>query len=340
MESASDTFALAAMHISGKETAITMKPSLLRSGVLRVLLAGVFLFAGPAARANLTIQFDYSLDTSGFFSGDNIARRALLDHAAVVFTSRITDSLDAIAPGGGNTWTAVTFNPANTGVNVEFTDLVVALNTLIVYVGASDLPGSTLGLGGPGGFGVSGTQGFVDTVIGRGQAGALAAEGARTDFAPWGGSLAFDSLANWSFDSDPTTVESFTGQNDFFSVAVHELAHLFGLGTAGSWDDQISGGAFTGANSVLANGGNVTLDGGLAHWANGTMSTLVGTLSAQEAARDPSLTTGTRKFFTTLDFAGLDDIGWQLSAIPEPSALAWAAVAGTLGMAWRRSRRA
>ncbi|MEI6862328.1 MAG: PEP-CTERM sorting domain-containing protein [Verrucomicrobiota bacterium] len=56
---------------------------------------------------------------------------------------------------------------------------------------------------------------------------------------------------------------------------------------------------------------------------------------------DPSLTVGSRKFFTTLDFAGLQDIGWQLSAIPEPSTLVWAAVAGALGVGWRRrSRRA
>ncbi len=308
------------------------------SGLL--LAAGALQLTTSVARATVAFQFDYSFDTSGFFSGGNIGRRTLLEDAATVFTSRITDTLDAITPGGVNSWTAVTFNPSDTGTNISVSNLLVDLNTIIVYVGASDLPGSTIGLGGPGGFSVGGTQGFVDTVVGRGQAGALLAQASRTDFGPWGGSLAFDSLTNWYFDSNPSTVETFTGQNDFYSVAVHELGHLLGLGTADSWDNLVSGGAFTGVNSVLANGGNVTLSAGLDHWAEGTMSTLVGTLTAQEAAMDPSLTTGSRKFFTTLDFAGLDDIGWSLTAIPEPATFGWVAALGALGLALsRRARR-
>ena len=33
---------------------------------------------------------------------------------------------------------------------------------------------------------------------------------------------------------------------------------------------------------------------------------------------DPDITTGSRKFFTDLDYTGLTDIGWQVTAVPEP----------------------
>lgn len=148
-----------------------------------------------------------------------------------------------------------------------------------------------------------------------------------------GGSLAFSSTATWYFDSDPSTVETFTGQNDFYSVAVHELGHLFGIGTADSWMSLISGTTLTGAHS-----GTVTVLADGSHWAEGTMSTIAGTAIAQEAAMDPTLTTGTRKYFTTLDYDGLRDIGWQVSAIPEASTLVWASALGAAAVALRRVR--
>ncbi len=36
----------------------------------------------------------------------------------------------------------------------------------------------------------------------------------------------------------------------------------------------------------------------------------------------PSIATEVRKNFTDLDFAGLQDIGWQMSAVPEPKEIA------------------
>jgi hypothetical protein len=48
----------------------------------------------------------------------------------------------------------------------------------------------------------------------------------------------------------------------------------------------------------------------MGHWADGTLS------GGREAAMDPSVTLGTRKTYTPLDFAGLADIGWTL--LPPP----------------------
>jgi hypothetical protein len=94
---------------------------------------------------------------------------------------------------------------------------------------------------------------------------------------------------------------------------MHELGHVFGIGTADSWQDKLSGGAFTGASARAANGGvNPPVDGSGGHWKQGTNSTVNGV--AQAVVMEPSLLTGTRRSFTRLDYAGLADVGWQVPA--------------------------
>ena len=299
----------------------------------RWILAGAVVMGVLPSIPALTITFDYTYDTSGFFNSQ--ARRDLLNDAAANLTSRITDSLSAIVPSGENTWTANPFDPNNPNNILSIANLVVPADTLVVYVGAANLGSGTLGEGGPGGDLASGiTQAWLDTVAGRGQSGALATT--PTDFGPWGGTVTFNNTAAWYFDTDPSTMENIGSLNDFYSVALHELGHVLGIGTAGSWTAQSNGGtSFTGANAMALNGGSVALspDGG--HWAQGTMSTVVGTGVAQEVAMDPSLTQGTRKLFTALDYAALEDIGWQLAGIPEASTLTWVAALGLAGVIWR-----
>lgn len=308
-----------------------MLPSEGMSFPIRVAVAlgtALLIGAAPAARA-LDIQFDYSYDTGGFFTA-NPAAKNLLDTAAAVFETRLADTLSAIVPSGGNTWSATFFRP-DTGANTSVAGLSIATGVVKVYVGARDLAGSTLGEGGPGGWNAAGNQAWFNTIEARGQSGALLT--VPTDFATWGGSLAFDSVVPWYFGTG-----SLSGKNDFLSVATHELGHLLGVGTAPSWDALVSGTKFTGSNATAANGGlQVTLHGDLAHWANGTMSTVFGTSAVQEAAMDPSITVGTQKFFTTLDFAGMRDIGWQV--VPEPSS-ALLLASGLLLFTRRPARRA
>ena len=183
-------------------------------------------------------------------------------------------------------------------------------------MGGRVLGGNTLGQGGFGGYRVSGTQSFLDTLTQRGQTSATSGATA-TDFAPWGGQIAFDTLTSWYFDSNTATTETFSG-NDFYSVALHEIGHVLGLGTADSWTNKVSGGNFIGENAVAAFGGNVPLTANFAHWQEGTRSTTLAGL-VQEAMMDPTLTTGTRKLPTRLDFAALNDV-WKETAVPVPAA--------------------
>ena len=63
-------------------------------------------------------------------------------------------------------------------------------------------------------------------------------------------------MVNWHFGlSQPTT-----GNNDFYAVAFHELAHVLGFGTADSFRNKVSGAFFTGAKAREAHGANVPME--------------------------------------------------------------------------------
>ena len=256
------------------------------------------------------IAFDYSLDTAGFFAVQE--RRDALERAAAVLEARLEDELTAITPGGSNTWTAVISHP-ETGNQHDVVDLTIPADTLLIFVGSRNI--SNLGIGGPGGYGVSGTSQFVNNMVTRGQSGIATGSGdsaTNTDFAPWGGNIVFDSDAVWNYSAAPPS----SGINDFYSVAVHEIAHLLGVGTSHSWTNQVNASSqFTGTHSVQAHGSPIALDPTESHWASGTDSTLPGTITVQETALDPQITVGTRKELTTLDWAGIQDIGWEVAPV-------------------------
>jgi hypothetical protein len=270
-------------------------------------LSAIALLAFLQPAHAIDIVFDYSADTSGFFASS--VRRDTLEAAASVFESRLTDVLGAITPGTGfNTYTLSASHPGG-GSEIQLVDVPIAQNEIRIFVGARNL--SSLGFASSS-FSASGTTPFVDMVQGRGQAGALASP--PTDFGPWGGSIAFRSTAEWH-DDHATAVAS--DRSDLYSVAVHEIGHLLGVGTAGSWNAQVSGLQFNGAAATALHGGPVPLASGAGHWASGTQSPINGAGSF-ETAMDPEVLNGVRKAFTDLDWAALQDIGWQVAPIPEP----------------------
>jgi hypothetical protein len=203
-------------------------------------------------------------------------------------------------PGNGNQDSV--FNPT------------IAANNIIVYAGGRDLGSGVLGLGGPGSFSASGTQSWLNTVQGRGQAGALGSAGSQTDFGPWGGSVSFSTtFANWFFGKTTSGIQP--NQVDFLSVAEHELGHVLGFGTANSWENLVSGSSFTGATAVAEFGGDVPTDAAnpnAHHWANGTQD------HGATCTMDPVATNGARTAFTALDFCGIQDLGWQVEKTVKP----------------------
>jgi hypothetical protein len=267
------------------------------------------------AQAKINFAFDYSLD-SGFFTSNPAAKTAL-ERAATVYSDRIVDQLTDITPGGGNTWDTVFSNPS-TGASVTQTDLTIPAGTIKVYVGGANL-GGALGQGGPGGFSGSGDPTFLSNLQFRGQTGA--SSNPPSDFARWGGTISFDQGVSWNFGLNGPV----TGKNDFLTVATHELAHVLGFGTSPSFrtfttkdiGTQQYLGPFTGPKAEAVHGGPVPLETPAAgnnaqHFSNSLMST-VGGVTPQETLMDPDITTGTRKTITLLDWAVLDDLGWDLA---------------------------
>ncbi len=284
---------------------------------------------GGNATGPLRIRFDYSLDTGNFFGGANQSRRALLQLAADTLVKRFTDDLAAIVPTGKAEWQPAVFHPSNgpsnrlTGTLVNVTpNLRVAANEIIIYAGARDLPGGSRGVGGLGSISFPSASGltpaeiehildFRETVSGRGEPGALASP--QTDVAPWGGSISFDNRTDWYFGVDASGMGE--DQIDFISVAMHELAHVLGFGmfrqdVTTSWDRLVSGGTFNGPKTRAAyqGSGNVPVEAGSNdHWADSVADQL-----GQETLMSGHVDRGSRHLFSELDFAAMDDIGWDV----------------------------
>ncbi len=286
--------------------------SRLRAAKARACLDGLGQARGRRAVETLetrvlpavTFQFDYSRDTEGFF--DDTARRDVLEEAGNQVGGLLEDVLFEIVPHQldvADTWTAQFADPS-TGGTFDVVDLIIGEDTIVVYVGARDL-GGNLALGGPASIpSVSGVQEFVDTVIARGQLGAL--DAVATDFGPFGGAISFDTTTNWHFDSLTDGLDA--GEFDFLSTAIHELMHVIGFGTSASFSNLVSGGVFTGGQASVEYelGGSVPMnDPG--HWRQSLMD------DGQQTAMDPDLADGTRELLTGLDVAALADIGWEVA---------------------------
>lgn len=290
------------------------------------LSVAVTLLCAPAAvSANINIVFDYTYATGSFFGA---AQKNLLEAAASMFEARISDQLGAITSGGGNHYNLLFTDPGGSG-QITLHNQSIDADVLRIYVGATNLGSNVLGMAGPGGWSASGSQSFLNS-LDRGQNGVAS----QTDFAPWGGSLSFNSAyANWYFDNDVSTLESFSGA-DFYSVALHEITHILGFGTANSWLRWVdtSSNTFNGPAS-----GGQPLDADEAHWQAGLKSSIDG-YGSFEAAMTPSILLGTRKPLTDLDWNALRDIGWQVTAVPETET--WILLLSGLGcVGWMARRR-
>ena len=290
-------------------------------------LLGALVLAMSAGKGSaIDIQFDFSYDTSDFFGSGNVdgatagaQALASLNAAAGFFEGVLDDDLEEIVESPGNTWIARFWNPA-TGAAAETPGLSVAADTLVIYVGSRDLGGTSLGEAGPG-WSYAETTGdgsWFTTIEERGE-GTTVGSGA-ADFAPWGGSLTIDhdgagGDTNWNYNH---LIDPVAGQDDLYSVILHELGHVLGVGISDSWNNLITGTTFTGSAAAASYGSSpsVTVDSG--HWVEGTLSDIYGTNIEQEAAFDPSITVGSRKLITDLDVAGLDDLGWDIAPVPEP----------------------
>jgi hypothetical protein len=288
------------------------------------LIALLSLSIVLVAHAQLAIQFDYRYDTNGFFTE---SRRVLLSSAASVFEHRMTtETFQAITPGGNNHFSLQFYDPT-TNDSVTLDQFALLANTLTIFVGAQNLGTSTLGEGASVGYGYSGDINFADLFNRRDNS---------TNYDPFGGVISFSSDTSlWYFDSDPTTLESFAGKYDFYSVALHEIGHVLGFSEGvAAFDAHVTGTTFSGTAVNALYGGPAPLAGSsdLSHWSQGL------TYNGAQVAMAPAIAANQRKTFTELDFAVLSDIGYQINPIPEPAFFGLIALGGA-GLCLRRRRK-
>jgi len=305
--------------------------------ISKFMMAGgilVLACAGLPAQAKITIQLDYTFDTSGFFSTDpdinpnGAAARAALARATQAFSDRLLDTFSAITPtGGAATWTPQIVHPSTGQIDFNLPAANfpsyqnIASNVVRVFVGSRALGGSDLGSGSRGGVGAIGTDAnFRQQALSRGQSGGYPGTQPPTDGGPWGGSIAFDSAANWYFGQSAGGLGA--TQYDFTTVATHELAHIFGFSGSTTGINVTnpfpnfmtpSGGnfAFNGPKATAALGSTPLIDSTRSHWVSGTQSSTG--FAMQTVLMSPSLNLGERRKMTLLDWAALDDIGYDLA---------------------------
>lgn len=302
----------------------------------------------PLASHGLTIELRYDLDPTGFFNqpGAKEALRA----AADFYEDLISDQLGAIDYrqfAAGSTWKP-TYIPPGGSVEVAIpgqTNLIVPANTLIVFVGSANL-GAVAGRGGPGG--VTGLpaeaagSGFpwANRVFNRGEAGAVQVTNAGTtttnptDFAPWGGTLFFNSsINNWNFSiTNPVS----GAQPDALSIALHEIGHILGIGAfiaQNSWTTLSKTGTFTGPLATQSYGSGIATNGVHLFPFGGT-SKVFGTFGRTHGNADTPLMVETLpnvdRFLvpTDLEIAILQDMGWEITPPQAQAAVTYSAAAG------------
>jgi hypothetical protein len=329
-------------------------------GVIAIAVLLGWATAAPA----VTIEVDYSTDTANFF-GTNPTAQAALEAAADLLSDLIITPLDATVDvnEATNNSATVTFDHfysyihPETGGDATVDSAVLPANVVRMFVGTRNL-GGPLGKGGPAGAGYDASASFFDIddvpaavtaaaaastanllrgggpVIGS-LNGNLGGTGFTIEYGSARGSVAFDPSFDWHFDHTTDVPDE---KVDFYSVALHELLHALGIGSSDTWDSQVTGNDWTGSNVAALVGSGVDLidTGDFSHIAEGTVSTIIGTLIPQEAVMDPTLTNGERKLLTALDVAFLKDIGWQV--VPEPASWVLALVAGGVLLAFVAAR--
>ncbi|MEM9146830.1 MAG: Ig-like domain-containing protein [Pseudomonadota bacterium] len=276
---------------------------------------------------SFNISFDYRFDTLGFF--DNPDARAALEAAAGVWESVIGDEFENVPAG-------VSFfvSHPNTGSSTQVV-LEEEIDDLLIFIGASSSPfglsgsepaalpegmcacslcselhaseteaASVLARAGYSGFGASGDA--LNARISSNFRG----DGAATDFEPYAGVASFNPDFNWHYGIESTPSG---GEFDFLTVAVHEIGHVLGIGTAGAFDRYIDG-PFYGPNAVQVNGGSgLPLHSDNAHVQAG--------YAGNSVVMDPSIASGQRIPLSEYDKAILADIGYEVPGYTKQGSL-------------------
>lgn len=243
------------------------------------------------APVRFKIQLDYRYDKAGFFT-DPVRKKAL--EGACNIWGRLLASGFENVPAGTFIRVRDPEKPTEPALNLT-TD--VEIDDLLLFVGSAELGTGQTGISSP----TAGLSGITDATL----ASKLQKRFDGEPFQPWTAWVAFDRSTNFHFDPEPEANAPVpSGKVDFVSVALHEIGHSLGFGTADAFKGKISNGTFTGARAQAVYGGAVPLTPDLGHVPNATMS------DGRRLLMDQSDAPGVRYTPTTLDRAIFEDLGY------------------------------
>jgi|GEM_PF-2660688 len=266
----------------------------------------------------IAIIWNYDYDTGGFFTEE---RKLVLEKAAARFDHLAIDSPDLPYPTEeGAYWDWNIINPS-TGVAGTYIPGSLQAGTVTIYVGAYDLGEGVLGRGGPAGSDVLATPEWVaifDTL------------NTPEVFKPYAGTLSLTNSSEYTWYSGLSD-EVPDGEVDLYSVVLHELGHVFGIGTSDAWDARIVGDHFVGDHVVSLLPGGVQVTDDHSHFEDAEWNGMPLLLNT-------ALLEGQRYDWSDLETAALQDLGYVL--VPEPATISFAVTGFGLLFALQRRRRA
>ncbi|HEY2761803.1 MAG TPA: hypothetical protein VGI75_13700, partial [Pirellulales bacterium] len=252
--------------------------------------------AQPCAAINIVLDYTYDSFFATHLTAKNTLTTAAQDLSNAITTSLgATSDTSSGTSGTATTTFDFSYsiqNPSN-AATVTIDPAVLPANQIRIYVGVQNVTGSELGEGGPGGIGLNGSISYGN--LNDAHSSVLAASAAGTANQGRGAgpvinriSGSFQNVANTSFtvnygstlgniwfdvdsnndgviDSDPVLNSYWQfdknspmgpSQNDFYSVALHEMMHAIGFGESLSWNSLVSGSQNWLGSQVIALEGN------------------------------------------------------------------------------------
>jgi hypothetical protein len=283
-----------------------------------VSLICVLLYGFQSLTAAIDIVWDYSYDTGNYFTND---RKYVMEQVAYAFESRLgSESFGSLDPSdhSGSTMTPfLTFGNPTTGSSTDVNfgsttsdgNVVGAANKVVIFLGAQAV--------GTGNYLAVARQGYGTGSYFAGDAWINYWNNTRNTSTNWdsiGGAISVNSSFDFYADTDLTSHSDATtsGDYDFYSVMAHELGHIMGFSSLPeAW---ISSSSWTGGNATAEySDTNVPMNG------NPHFST---SLDQNKVNCDchpsmlPNIPVNTRRGFSDLDFAVLEDMGYAISSSP------------------------
>ena len=237
------------------------------------------------------IAFDYRFAEDSFFD-DGV--RTVLEAAAAVWEGLIGEEFDDVPAGVG-----LTVRNPGAPAAFEHVELDSAIDDVRIFVGAHAPP---FGIGGADSHALARAR--VEGQSARGDAFAarigedFRGNGPVTDFEPFAGSLSINPDPDWGLDPAQPAAD----RMDLFTVVLHEIGHVLGLGTSPTFQAQVGPDGFTGPNATAERDGAPVPMTDQGHHPTGDT----------EALMAPTLAAGARTQPQALDKAMLADIGYAI----------------------------